>query len=99
MLKSGPVNELVASNGSRNIEVKVRQRLTNEWTDRISKLGNVSHIKESGEKVLVLSIAGSDDAQVELLRDLMELDLDVISFKESGVALENLYMSLIKESR
>ncbi len=99
MLKSGPVNELVASNGSRNIEVKVRQRLTNEWTDRISKLGNVSHIKQSGEKVLVLSVAGSDDAQVELLRDLMKLDLDVISFKESGVALENLYMSLIKESR
>ena len=99
LLKSGPVDELVALNGSRNIEVKVRQRLTNEWTDRVLKLGNVSDIKQSGEKVLVLSLAGSDDAQVELLRGLMELGLDVVSFKESGVALENLYMSLIKESR
>jgi hypothetical protein len=30
---------------------------------------------------------------------MQNLGLKVISFKESGVALENLYMSLIKETR
>jgi hypothetical protein len=52
-----------------------------------------------GPNVFVLSIHGGEDAQIALLLQLISLELKVVSFKESGVALENLYMSLIQESR
>ncbi len=44
-------------------------------------------------------INGGDDAQADLLTELQSMGLSIVLFKESGVALENLYMSLIKESR
>ena len=42
---------------------------------------------------------GAEDAQARLLIELQNLGLMVVSFKESGLALESLYMSLIMESR
>jgi ABC-2 type transport system ATP-binding protein len=99
LLRNGPVDELVASTNLRRLEVKVKQRVTTELLAKISPLSSISELEPAGENIFVLSLSGGDDAQANLLRDLLELDLNVISFRESGVALENLYMSLIKESR
>ncbi len=99
LLKSGPVQELVASNDLRRLEIKVKQKVTPETVGMISKFDNVSELEPAGESILVLSMKGGDDAQIALLKELLGMKLDVISFKESGVALENLYMSLIKESK
>jgi ABC-2 type transport system ATP-binding protein len=99
LLRNGPVDELVASTNLRRLEVKVKQRVTTELLAKISPLSSISELEPAGENIFVLSLSGGDDAQANLLRGLLELDLNVISFRESGVALENLYMSLIKESR
>ena len=99
LLKSGPVQELISANDMRRLEVRVKQNLTADARDRISKLENVSGLEPVGEGTVVLSLKGGDDAQIVLLKQILSMGLDVISFKESGVALENLYMSLIKESR
>jgi hypothetical protein len=47
----------------------------------------------------MFSINGGTEAQSKALTDLQSAGLKVVSFKESGLALETLYMSLIKESR
>ncbi len=99
LLRSGPVGELVATNTSRRIEIKVKQKVDAGLLQKISGLKDVSELEQAGENVFVLMISGGDDAQAELLTELQSLDLRIVSFKESGVALENLYMSLIKESR
>ena len=99
LLKHGPVDELIATTNSRRLEVRVKQQVTAELLGTISRLDGVSETAPAGESIFVMSLSGGDDAQASLLRSLMNLDLSVISFKESGVALENLYMSLIKESR
>ncbi len=99
LLKTGPVDELVASASSRRLEVKVKQKVTSELLGTISKLDGISETEPAGENIFVMSLSGGDDAQANLLKSLIGLDLSVISFKESGVALENLYMSLIKDSR
>lgn len=67
--------------------------------EKISKLDKVSELEPVGNNIFVLTVQGGDDSQTDLLKDLMDLKLDIISYKESGVALENLYMSMIKESR
>ncbi len=99
LLKNGPVDELLAATNSRRLEVKVKQRVTIEMLDKISQLKSVSELEPTGENMLILSLEGGDDAQASLLKSLQGQDLEIISFKESGVALENLYMSLIKDSR
>ena len=77
----------------------MKQRVTMELLDRISKLKGINELEPAGDNIIVLSLRGGDDAQADLLKDLERIDLEIISFKESGVALENLYMSLIKDSR
>jgi ABC-2 type transport system ATP-binding protein len=99
LLKSGPVQELINSNDVRRLEIRVKQKVSPEDLEKVSKLDNVSGLETAGDNVMVLSIKGGDDVQSALLKEILALGLDVISFKESGVALENLYMSLIKESR
>jgi len=77
----------------------VKQSINIEWMEKISKLDKVSELEPVGNNIFVLTVQGGDDSQTDLLKDLMDLKLDIISYKESGVALENLYMSMIKESR
>jgi ABC-2 type transport system ATP-binding protein len=99
LLRNGPVSELTGADKLRRLEIKTIQPISEEWLGRISKLHDVSELEIAGPNIFVLSLAGGDEAQANLLRELYGLNLDVISFKESGMALENLYMSLIKESR
>ncbi len=99
LLRSGPVRELVATNRSRRIEVKVKQKVDPGLVQKVSGMRGVTEIEQAGDNVFTLMLEGGDDAQAELLVQMQSQDLSIISFKESGVALENLYMSLIKESR
>jgi ABC-2 type transport system ATP-binding protein len=99
LLRNGPVSELTGADKLRRLEIKTIQPISEEWLGRISRLHDVSELEIAGPNIFVLSLAGDDEAQANLLRELYGLNLDVISFKESGMALENLYMSLIKESR
>jgi ABC-2 type transport system ATP-binding protein len=99
LLRNGSVSELTGADKLRRLEIKTIQPISEEWLGRISKLHDVSELETAGPNIFVLSLAGGDEAQANLLRELYGLNLDVISFKESGMALENLYMSLIKESR
>ncbi|MCX6650942.1 MAG: ABC transporter ATP-binding protein [Methanomassiliicoccales archaeon] len=99
LLKSGTVSELISSNNFRRLEVKMRQSVNMELLNNISKMDKISELEPAGDNIVVMMLKGGDDAQIELLKELQGLNLDIISFKESGVALENLYMSLIKESK
>ena len=48
---------------------------------------------------LAFDFQGDDDGQAELLASLQGMGMKVASFKEAGLALETLYMSLISDSR
>jgi len=99
LLRSGTVDELTASTNLRRLEIRSIQETTETLLGRISQLGGVSDLESFGPRDFGISLTGGDEAQANLLAELQNLGLKVISFKESGVALENLYMSLINESR
>ena len=99
LLKSGPVDALIASANLRRLEVRTYHEATDVQLRRISQLNAVSDLEPIGPKDFVLSVAGGDEAQVNLLEELQNIGLRVVTFKESGASLENLYMSLIKDSR
>ena len=99
LLQVGKVADLVKSNDFRRLEIKIKQNVDADVLKKVASLSGVSELEAVGPNVFVLSIHGGEDAQIALLLQLISLELKVVSFKESGVALENLYMSLIQESR
>jgi ABC-2 type transport system ATP-binding protein len=99
LLKKGSVQDLVNSAVSKRLEVRTLQPINGEMLNKVSRFEGISELRAAGENQFVLSLSGNDEVQARLLTDLQSLGLKVVSFKESGVALESLYMSLIKESR
>ena len=99
LLQKGKVSDLIKSNDFRRLEIKIKQDVGPELLKKVGEISGVTELEAAGPNAFVLSIRGGDDAQIGLLLQLISMDLKVVSFKESGVALENLYMSLIQESR
>ncbi len=99
LLKSGSVEELLEQASVKRIEVRTTQQMSGELLNSISKLEGVQELRASGENQFMFSLTGKDEQQAQMLLRLQSLGLNVVSYKESGLALESLYMSLIKDSR
>jgi len=67
--------------------------------DQLRGYGGVELLNVLGPNSFQIDFKGNEEAQAQLLIFLQSLGLKIVSFKESGLALENLYMSLIKSSR
>ena len=99
LLRSGSVEELLEQASVKRIEVRTKQQMSGELLNSISKLEGVPELRASGENQFMFSLTGKDEEQAQMLLRLQSLGLNVVSYKESGLALESLYMSLIKDSR
>jgi ABC-2 type transport system ATP-binding protein len=99
LLKSGTVSDLINAVNVRRMEVRTTQPIDGAWLNKISRLEAVQEVRAAGPAGFSFTLSGGDEAQAKALTDLQSLGLRVASFKESGLALESLYMDLIKESR
>jgi ABC-2 type transport system ATP-binding protein len=99
LLKTGSVEELLEQASVKRIEVRTIQQMSGELLNSISKIEGVQELRASGENQFMFSLTGKDQEQAQMLLRLQSLGLNVVSYKESGLALESLYMSLIKDSR
>jgi ABC-2 type transport system ATP-binding protein len=99
LLRSGSVASLVGQASVRRIEVAVLQKVSRELLNKVSKLDGVTELRAAGENQFMFSLKGGVEAQSKALMDLQSIGLNVVSYRESGLALESLYMSLIKDSR
>jgi len=99
LLRSGSVADLLDEVKARKIEVKTMRPLTPDMFDRLRSVPGVKGFVVTGDLSFAIDFEGEEDAQARLLIELQNLGLMVVSFKESGLALESLYMSLIMESR
>lgn len=99
LLKAGPVKDLINEASIKRIEVITIQKMSGELLNQISQVEGVQELRVAGENQFAFTLTGGVEAQARMLTDIQSLGLNVVSFKESGLALESLYMSLIKESR
>ncbi|MCX6651658.1 MAG: ABC transporter ATP-binding protein [Methanomassiliicoccales archaeon] len=99
MLRSGSVASLINEVKTRKIEVRTLQPLGQEMFEKLRSIPGVNNFNITGDLSFVIDFEGQEDAQAVLLVELQNLGLMVASFKESGLALESLYMSLIMDSR
>jgi ABC-2 type transport system ATP-binding protein len=99
LLKRGTVDELIHSANARRLEVRTFKETTEVQLMRVSQLNAVTDFESFGPRDFALSLVGGDEAQANLLEELQNIGLKVVTFKDSGISLESMYMSLIKDSR
>nr|MBP8685941.1 ABC transporter ATP-binding protein [Methanomassiliicoccales archaeon] len=99
LLRAGSVADLLNEVKARRIDVRTLRPLTPAMFDRVRAVPGVKGLTLTGDLSFAVDFEGEEEAQAQLLIALQNLGLMVVSFKESGVALESLYMSLIMDSR
>jgi len=99
MLRSGSVASLLNEVKARKIEVRTLNPLTQDLFPALRSFPGVTDFNITGELSFTIDFEGPEDTQAALLLELQRLGLKVLAFKESGLALESLYMSLIADSR
>jgi ABC-2 type transport system ATP-binding protein len=99
MLRTGSVADLLNEVKARRIEVRTLRPLTEDMFGSLRSVPGVADFHITGDLTFSIDFEGGGDAQAQLLIALQNLGLMVVSFKESGLALESLYMSLIMDSR
>jgi hypothetical protein len=67
-------------------------------TETVAILPNVVSAEKIDDKKLKIVINGGLDAQKQLLRNLVQLDIDIISYKSASSELEDVYLKLIKDT-
>jgi hypothetical protein len=90
---------LAEGTGSKDIDVRILQPVDSYVIDRISNFEGVERIVTGDPRHFTITFKGREEDQARLLSEMQTLGLKIVSFKEIGVALESLYMSLIKDSR
>jgi len=93
------VEKLSTMAGMSQIEVLLTEVPTNEALERINSFSNVKSIQKVAPLRLYIEYTGAPDSRYELLKEMMAADMKVISFNPRGLALENLYMQMIQDSR
>jgi len=99
LLAYDTVGALLSRIDSKKLEVRIANAVVPEAMDKLRSFEGVRLLNIVDERQFFIDFAGSEEMQAELLLKIQGLGYRVVSFKESGVALENLYMSLIKGSR
>ena len=99
LLAYDTVSSLVSKIESRRMEVRIANQVFGEAMDKVREYAGVELLNVLTPNSFQIDFKGGEEAQAQLLIFLQSLGLKIVSFKESGLALENLYMSLIKSSR
>lgn len=84
---------------SRRLEAVFLRQPSPEMAAALREMKGVKAVEWLGPAACAITIEGDTAAQVELLKEMVGSELDVVSFREAGIPLENLYMDLIKDSR
>ncbi|HUT27359.1 MAG TPA: ABC transporter ATP-binding protein [Methanomassiliicoccales archaeon] len=99
MLRSGSVASLINEVKARKIDVRTLNPLTQDMFSTLRGIPGVENFNITGDLSFAVDFEGPEDAQASMLLELQRMGLKVVAFKESGLALESLYMSLIMDSR
>ncbi len=99
LLAYDTVGALMSKVESKRLEVRLANQVSGEAMDKVRTYQGVELLNVLTPNNFQLDFKGGEEEQAQLLLYLQSQGLKIVSFKESGLALETLYMSLIKSSR
>jgi ABC-2 type transport system ATP-binding protein len=80
------------------VEVVFTADLTASTKDRIAALQGVNSLDPSNGRKVIINFSGGPSVQEKLFREIANLGVGAISFKEASSGLEDAYLSLVKET-
>jgi ABC-2 type transport system ATP-binding protein len=86
------------SGGENIVEVGFKQPVDATLISRVSKIQAVTATEKGDETNLRIRFTGGLAAQESILATLVRMNLGVISYKSAASALEDVYLSLIKDT-
>ena len=92
------VDEISAMVNSKRIEIVLAETPSDEVMRRISVLNGVSDVQMASPLKLSIGYEGDAKDRDMLLRELLASGLKVASFSPHGLALENVYLEMVKGS-
>ena len=99
MLAHGSVEDLTNMTQTRRIQVFPLEPVSGGVVEAISRMSGVENVLRPSNAMLLVEFRGNEVEQAALLKGILDLNVNVAQFKQEGLALETLYMNLIKESR
>jgi ABC-2 type transport system ATP-binding protein len=99
MLAHGSVEDLTNMTQTRRIQVFTLEPVSGSVVEAVSRMNGVRNVLRPTDEMLLVEFNGDSFDQAALLEHIMKLEVRVSQFKEEKLALETLYMNLIKESR
>jgi len=81
------------------IEIVLADAPSKEALERIARFKDVAKIQQPAPLRLYLEYSGDPNTRYLLLKEMLAADMKVLTFNPRGLALENLYMQLVGDSR
>jgi ABC-2 type transport system ATP-binding protein len=87
------------SGGGNVVEVSFIKPLDASTMTPISSVTGITTVERIDDKNLRVKFSGGMETQQSILNDLVGMKIGVVSFKPAASALEDVYLSLIADSR
>jgi len=86
------------ADGNGSVEVVLAKPIDDAGIGQVRRVSSVVSVESPNPTNLKLKFSGGVEAQQQILADLVRLNIGVASFSKSASALEEVYLSLIKET-
>lgn len=86
------------SGGANIVEVSFKRSVDANVIGRVSKIRSVTTVERKDDVILQVRFTGGVDAQESILADMVKMNIGVISYRPAASALEDVYLSLIKDT-
>jgi ABC-2 type transport system ATP-binding protein len=86
------------SGGENIVEIGFKQPVDATLIGQVSKIQGVTAVEKRDDTNLQIKFAGGLAAQESILVSMVQMKLGVISYKPAASALEDVYLSLIRDT-
>jgi len=86
------------SGGENIVEVNFKRPVDAIVIGQVSKIRSVTAVERKDDVILQVRFKGGVDAQESILTDIVKMGIGVISYRPAASALEDVYLSLIKDT-
>jgi len=98
LLKYVTVSDVEKISKNFRIEIEFTESPTQSQLTSVLKIMDIKNVKQKSEHIIVVEFEGGLEQRAELLKQIQNLDLKVITFRTIDYDLEALYLDLVSES-
>jgi len=99
LIRHDTLEGLINESKTRKLQIKILKNVDETTAKKFGDIPTVSNVKISSENTMIFDLEGGGEEMADLVDDVRSMGLRLVSLSDFGSPLENLYMSLIKETK